>query len=890
MRNLIGFKRERGEEQWVQDVLKLEAPKNQQDLRKMVFLLARGNISAMNLGKQGGQSEHGRSKENAGMVLQKLKELQQGVQASGLRALPESERLFRIVGSYERAFSGFLEGATWAAVPSDVGLLSATLDESDVRSVSRGVGFEKDSLKELRSSEDRKLIEEYREHSLLGPDTVNYLSHKVPVATLQYFLDSFTPEQLYACQDDINSPALATSVAADPGNMQYIDFVVSIVANRLANFDSGILGEDEYKAAYPDLDWSKPQHTLKLLFDTIPGTREEKCAFLEKNVRGHSLMLEDVVSLVKMPVFADGSFYKLCAEYEGTFPPHDVLSLLQHGCDLKRAKELYDSLPELMQGADVVIALQAVFSVKEDDDRKLQEFISYFDLDVDGETFATTMLPWFFDSYDKAKADITLLKQAGVRSFWHIYELSTEPRVPVEYSALIHSTVQDADLPLTSDVRKAIVEWYTEGVTSEDMRECEGLWDDIRGVPWYSSGADAVKAYASLKKEPAKYELLKYVCDTYDKVPAEVAVLVNEGYPKEVFDAVESRGLFMAWMPIFREFPQMADEFDRLSGEEMQSVLGASVTRDLLPKLRQTGSIAAMVRTLVEENRRWLAEQAKVDAYGTLLDKRAERHRDYVEYFSFFGVTPEYMSEKLALSAHKNELDDVLVNHIILCAYLENKIPQKQVALIEQNDITMFTRYPVDVLKSMADGYSSEPDRQKSKVAVALFAKTDWNNSLDNKSKVVQDMYAGHRTYIYEVATKAEFFRAIRLVGEQTSENGKENVSLIYFNGHGNDHLVQLGFPYSPRRTELTKSAIKSFAPLRRFMTPDAQVVLASCSAAEGGKDADNLAVSLARAWPGVEVFASNRMAGTDGIKFDVGNRVIAVDYSRPNALEIIKV
>src|SRR3989338_5686649 len=108
MRNLIGLKKERGEEQWVQDVLKLETPKNQQDLRKMTFLLAKGNISAMNLGKQGYKTEHGRSKENAGMVLQKLKDLQHGMQTSELHTLPESERLFRMMGNYERALSGFL--------------------------------------------------------------------------------------------------------------------------------------------------------------------------------------------------------------------------------------------------------------------------------------------------------------------------------------------------------------------------------------------------------------------------------------------------------------------------------------------------------------------------------------------------------------------------------------------------------------------------------------------------------------------------------------------------------------------------------------------------------------------------------------------------------------
>jgi len=210
-----------------------------------------------------------------------------------------------------------------------------------------------------------------------------------------------------------------------------------------------------------------------------------------------------------------------------------------------------------------------------------------------------------------------------------------------------------------------------------------------------------------------------------------------------VFDAVESRGLFMAWMPIFREFPKIADELDTLNEDERKSVLGASVTGHLLLKLRQTGTLREAAQSLVAENQQWLAGQKEADAFGALLDRKSEWHRDYVGYLSFFDVTPEYMSEKIALTAHKNELDDVLVNHIILCAYLENKIPEKQIPLIEQNNITMFTRYPVEVLKSMANGYVSESDTQKSKVAVALFAKTDWNNSLDNKSKVVQEMYAG---------------------------------------------------------------------------------------------------------------------------------------------------
>lgn len=877
MRDYARYNEGRDEEQWVEDVLALTVPSTRQDLRTIVFLLARGNISAINLGRKNYKNERGRSVENTERILRKLDELRAGIQNSPLRDLPESDRLFRMVDTYGQAFSGFLQGKTWATVPRDTGLLSATLDSSDVRSASLGVGLKGGILQHIRTTEERRIIDEYRDHLLLGPATVNFLAHKVPVATLQYFLDSFTQEQVYECWETITSPAVAVSLAADPSNTEYIDFVVSVVAGRLNRFGSGILEESVYKTAYPYLDWSKPQHTLRLLFDVVPGTtKDEKIAFLENNVKGRSLMLEDVAILIKRPEFSDGSFYKLCDEYQRTFVPDEILSMLECGYDIKKAKERYDSLPECMQSVKVVMALQAQLDARPDGERKLQELISYLNPEIENGAFPKTIFHWFFDTYDKAKADIALLKNSGVRSLYYMYELSNDSRITVAYAALVHTVVPE-DFRMNSSMRTSIFEWYWGGVTVEELRECGGLWDESKRVHWYEVNVETLKTYVALKKDPAKFELLTYVCDTYDEVPARIVPLIDEGCTKEMFDAVKSRRLPSAWVRVLKKSPDMIAQFDALSEEKKYSIRVVD-TGKLLSMLGQTDLV-------IEDFTAKQVEQGKTDLYANFLDKRSSRHEDYVKYFSFFGVSPEYMSEKLALTAYKNELDDTMVNHIILCAYLENTLLPKHLPLIEQNNISTFTRYPVEVLRSMSEGYSSESDRKKTKVAVTLFAGTDWNNALDKKSEIVQAIYQDHQVYIYEVATKMEFFRAIRRLGEQLSEK----ISLLCFDAHGSDDMLQLGFPYSPRRTELTKATVKFFGPLRRFFTPDAQLVLASCSAAEGGAEADNLAVAFARVWPGVEVFAPNQDTGTSGIRFTHEGRVSAVEYTAPNAMEVIK-
>lgn len=886
MRDKIRLSPAGREEKWAKDVLALNVPTTQKDLRDTVFLLAKGNISMINLGKQGKKREQEKSTENATKLLEKLKELQDGIEHSQLRSLPESDRLFRIIGRYQEGFSSFLSGNTLAAVPSDTGLLRATLPESDARSLLSSVGIEGETLRRIRVAEDRELFEEYRDSSLLSPDTINFLAHHVPVASTQYFLDSFTREQIYEYWESITSPAIATSLGADPANMEYVDFVVEVVTNKFKNFSSTI-EEEEFKELYPELDWKKPQSTLRVLFETLPGSNQEKAAFLKENVEEHKLSLDDVAYLARIPGLDKGSFSKLCTQYQDIFDPSDIMFLVRAGSDLEASKELYESLPELMKGVQVVIAIQKIFKDKGQDNEKLRELISLIDVDHSEETFSNNMLPWFFDNYEKTKEDIALLKKAGVEPLWHIYELSTDPRIPVEYSASVHTAVRDSSWS-SSSMRDMIFEWYSDGITKEDIQACKGLWDETKGAPWHSANASTLRAYLEIKKDPAKIQTMKYVCEAYDKVPSEIVEWVNNGYSKEVFDAVESRHLWGKWMFVFKEFPDLGSELDALNPEDTNVLMGASATRDLVSLLQQKKTLDETVRFLKEDNKRFVEDRANKDAYSALLDRKSERHNEYVEYFSLFGVSPEYMSEKLALTAHKNELDDSLVNHIILSAYLENKLPSQQIPLIEQNNISMFTRYPIEVLRSITEGYSSVPDREKTRVAVTLFAKTDWNGALDNKSEIVKGIHKNHRMHLYEVATKKEFFRAIRQVGEHL-EKKAEKIALICFDGHGNNETLQLGFPYSPKKTEIPKATVPLFSPLQRFLAPDAQLILASCSTAEGGKEADNLAVAFARTWPGVEVFAANKDTSTRGIEFSEDGRVSAVDYTGKNTMEILK-
>src|SRR5262249_36435369 len=145
------------------------------------------------------------------------------------------------------------------------GLLSATLDASDIRSVHRGHGLRDEHLREVRRAVSPALIEAYQKRSLLGPDTVTFLWRAVPVATAEYFLNLFGPDDAYSRYVLADKAEVAVSLNADPEDAEYVEFVAAIVRNKMTGSlykgELDKLDKDYFKERYPELDWEKPQYT-----------------------------------------------------------------------------------------------------------------------------------------------------------------------------------------------------------------------------------------------------------------------------------------------------------------------------------------------------------------------------------------------------------------------------------------------------------------------------------------------------------------------------------------------------------------------------------------------------------------------------------------------------
>ena len=236
---------------------------------------------------------------------------------------------------------------------------------------------------------------------------------------------------------------------------------------------------------------------------------------------------------------------------------------------------------------------------KDYDKDKLREFTGYFRHDGPEESFSSLMLHWFFDNYEKAKSDIELLQKAGIRSIGYIYHLSADPRIPIAYAADILSVVGE-EFVAQDEMLKGIVEWHQAGITKEEVEGCRGLWNAKEGAPWYVCEPKSIRAYLKVKADPEKLALLEYICKTYNRVPAEIVADMEKGYSKEVFEAVEKRGLMPAWLPIFSEFPDMAQRYDALGEDEQVVLMVESLRGVLLAKLREEGPEAAVRSVLAE--------------------------------------------------------------------------------------------------------------------------------------------------------------------------------------------------------------------------------------------------------------------------------------------------
>jgi hypothetical protein len=228
----------------------------------------------------------------------------------------------------------------------------------------------------------------------------------------------------------------------------------------------------------------------------------------------------------------------------------------------------------------------------------------------------------------------------------------------------------------------------------------------------------------------------------------------------------------------------------------------------------------------------------------------------------------------------------MLTEHIILCAYIENKLPPHLVRLIEHHNIAHFARYPADALKRMAEGFKNTPQLR---TAIILRAKTDYSSAGDSMHKDFEQLSEGYNVHLFEVGTKSDVARALKLMGEELAIQGKK-IDLVMFDGHGSENVFQMGYPYSNFTTHLTVQNTRYLAPYKAFLAEDAQCIFAACSTARGGKDADGLAYALAGGWQGVEVFAANNDTSLKNIFLDDNKRLKTVEFNQRDHLEVIQI
>jgi hypothetical protein len=187
----------------------------------------------------------------------------------------------------------------------------------------------------------------------------------------------------------------------------------------------------------------------------------------------------------------------------------------------------------------------------------------------------------------------------------------------------------------------------------------------------------------------------------------------------------------------------------------------------------------------------------------------------------------------------------------------------------------------------MSKNYEGEDEKHRT--AVCLIAKTDYNSAVDGVRQTLRSIFRQHKTFIYEVGSKAEFYSSVRELGEECLKRS-EKINLVVFDGHGDETVIQFGFPYTHSKTELSKKSAGFMSPLRRYIKDDGQLVLCSCESARGGEDKDGIAYEFAKAWKGIEVYGSSaEQTGTRDIVFSKDGRVKDVDYTVTNSLRVIK-
>jgi hypothetical protein len=506
---------------------------------------------------------------------------------------------------------------------------------------------------------------------------------------------------------------------------------------------------------------------------------------------------------------------------------------------------------------------------------------------ADIEIFTIDMLDWYLSNPKRNKKLAKSLREVGVQSMEHIYGFAKwleHSRVPLSYVRQILRVCQFSE-ERPGAIHSALKYWHLHRMRPEEVVAAQGVWDEDRGVPWFAVDPQNIRDYLAIKKNQRQTELMERVCEKYDWVPAEVVVHIRAGATEQNFDDIEELELLSGWVSVIQAWPEMKEEWKHLSDDLEAAVVARGPKKLLEAKRANTNfTFTNYAEACLVETRRGIYRSEETARYVDVLAPSPENVA-HVKLLRLFEISPEYMEEQLLLESGRRKLDDVSTNHIILCAYIEKKIPQYLIPLIEVNNIRYFTRYPAESLRNMARGF---PETSQKKTALILRAKSEYRPSRDSMHNEISQLSEGYNVNIFEVGTKKDIATALKHIGFTVASQGKK-IDLIMFDGHGSENVFQMGYPYSNFSTHLTVPNVRYLAPYRALLSEDAQCIIAACSTARGGRDADGLAYALSESWRGVEVFASNDDTNLRKVILDEEKRLKSVEFADKSHLEVIK-
>jgi hypothetical protein len=234
------------------------------------------------------------------------------------------------------------------------------------------------------------------------------------------------------------------------------------------------------------------------------------------------------------------------------------------------------------------------------------------------------------------------------------------------------------------------------------------------------------------------------------------------------------------------------------------------------------------------------------------------------------------------ISTHQDKFKNLSLPDTALASYEEFK---KYVS--DNYDIGHLQRFRTfntlfDILETRNNIIDPEDPRP---LAVVIYPKTDWNGAFEARQFAAYPVIDRLKSLGYRVV----FFEAgednlVDQYLDKATDGGKRKADLIVLGGHGTATTLELDDGFWPIWLDDSKyidtGDFEGDDPdihLARYISPDGDVILDSCSNGEGMEEnPDNQANTVARTLPkGVTIHAFNQIASLSGINFNSNGKLM---------------